>query len=463
MLIEFTVGNFRSFRDRQTFSMVATDLKSAPGSEHLDVDNVVEREVGGKPLRLLTSAAVYGANASGKSNLAAALKYMRTLVLNSAGASQAKEEIAVEPFLLREGMEGEPSFFEVVFLHEGQRFRYGFEVTAKEVVREWLFGFKKRETEWFVREEQSIEVNSRNFPEAASRREFVRPTVLFLSLVASLNGNDAGQIVSFFRNLGIISGLNDNEHRNLTRAWLMVPQLRSAVIDFVRQLDVSVTDIHVRLEARYLNWISDPEQINIFDLLPPEERPEVQVNRPARRKVYSDKFETIHNKYNESKEIVGVEAFELEKHESDGTRRLIYLSASLLQALDRGGIMVIDEMDARLHPIMTRSIIRLFSGKETNPHGAQLIFATHDTNLLSSHLLRRDQIWFTEKDDTQASHIYSLAEYRMEGRIVRNDALLESDYIQGKFGAIPYLGDLSGAVGEIVKGGEKQGEAIASE
>jgi hypothetical protein len=135
----------------------------------------------------------------------------------------------------------------------------------------------------------------------------------------------------------------------------------------------------------------------------------------------------------------------MDEHESEGTQKLFAMAGPLVDTLENGRILVIDELDARLHPLITREIISLFNSNQTNPHNAQLIFMTHDTNILSHKFFRRDQIWFAEKDKFGATHLYSLAEYK-----IRNDASFENDYIQGRYGAVPFIGDLSHLIGEHV-------------
>lgn len=153
----------------------------------------------------------------------------------------------------------------------------------------------------------------------------------------------------------------------------------------------------------------------------------------------TDKFavKTIHKKFDKEGKQTALEIFDIDSHESEGTKKLFSLAGPLMDTLKNGRILFIDEFDARLHPLITYEIIRLFNSNKTNPKNAQIIFATHDTNLLSNKLFRRDQIWFAEKDKGGATHLYSLAEYK-----VRNDASFENDYIQGKYGAIPFIGDL---------------------
>jgi uncharacterized protein len=159
--------------------------------------------------------------------------------------------------------------------------------------------------------------------------------------------------------------------------------------------------------------------------------------KQASEQIEDVSIKTYHRRFDAANQHVDKVVFNLDEHESEGTKKLISLSGPLVDTLQRGRILIVDELDARLHPLLTQKIIRLFNDPRSNPNHAQLIFATHDTNLLDNHLLRRDQIWFTEKDRQGASHLYSLADFK-----VRNDASFEKDYIQGRFGAIPYLGNL---------------------
>jgi AAA15 family ATPase/GTPase len=153
---------------------------------------------------------------------------------------------------------------------------------------------------------------------------------------------------------------------------------------------------------------------------------------------------TIHTKYDENGDVIGEEALDLDRHESEGTKKLFALAGHLVEVLQRGTVLIVDELDARLHPIVTREIVKLFCNPATNPHHAQLVFTTQDTNLLDKELLRRDQIWFVEKDSKGASYLYSLVEFGG----VRNDLSIERNYIQGRFGAIPYVGDLTHTLAE---------------
>lgn len=420
MLIEFTVGNFRSFRDPQTLSLVAAPIKSK--DPQLDKDTVIN--VVSNP-NLLTSAAIYGANASGKSNLVQALAFMKRFVIHSPKETKATGGIRVEPFRLHAASVNQPSYFEIVFIEDGKRYRYGFEVTKERVLSEWLYFVPSiREARLFEREGDEITVGD-YFKEGRDLELHTRPNALFLSVVAQFNGKKAQNLVAWFRRLGIISGVEDLGMMPFTLMQLMEGEYSQAIRDLICRLDLGIGDVQV--EKRVVS--SKP---NLPDDMPEEIRQAFLTIMNASDTEYL--INTVHTKYDNDGNPVGQELLELDEHESEGTQKLFAMSGPLLDTLQDGDILVVDELDARLHPLITREIISLFNNKETNPNGAQLIFNTQDTNLLDNHLFRRDQIWFVEKDQQGASHLYSLAEFK-----VRNDKDYERGYIQGRYGAVPYL------------------------
>ena len=425
MLIEFTVGNFRSFREPVTLSLEAAAIRSE--DPQVDQNNLIKIE--GRPT-LLTSAAVYGANASGKSNLVSALMFMRKFVLNSVRESLADQPIGVDVFRLSTETENQPAHFELTFLINGQKFRYGFEVTHNNVEREWLHVTPTiREAELFVRTNAGIKVNQRNFKEGRGLEERTRPNALFLSVVAQFNGQIAKEIVGFFRQIRFVSGLSDVEYRASTiKQYQEDPEIHTAIKKLVSSMDLGFEDISFDKKERGSNPIfpdntSDESKADFLH---------------STGGLFLK--QTSHTKFDAIGQPVGTESFDFETNESQGTQKLFYLAGPVLDALTKGLILVIDEMEARLHPLITRTLIRLFNSLETNPKRAQLIFTTHDTNLLDRSLLRRDQIWFVEKDSRAASHLYSLVEFKP---IPRNDESFERNYLRGKYGAVPYLGDLA--------------------
>ncbi|CBN56468.1 MULTISPECIES: AAA family ATPase [Kamptonema] len=421
MLIGFSIGNYKSFKDIVTFSMVASPITSE--EKKVDENNVFEVN---EQLKLLKSAAIYGANASGKSNFVAAIKFMRSFVLNSSKEGQISEPIDVEPFRLSTQTEKEPSFFEVVFRLEGKIYRYGFEVNIKQVISEWLFYQQKtKEFKLFERKLDNFQLTTA-FKEGKGITDKTRNNALFISVVAQFNGKIAQKILMWFRGLKLISGLHDSGYRNYTIRSFEKKQHKDDILRFVKKLDLGIEDI----EIETLTPIQ--LQMPLFEELIASDRREVK------------KIKTVHRKYNSEDQQISNEIFDLNDNESEGTKKLFYLAGPLIEALKAGDILLIDELDARFHPLITCAIISLFNSKETNPNNAQLIFTTHDTNLLSNNLFRKDQIWFTEKYKHGATHLYSLVEYK-----ISKDASLEKDYIRGKYGAIPFIGDLSRLIGQI--------------
>lgn len=419
MLIEFTVGNYRSFKEPVTLSMVASRLVSH--DPQLD-ENTIFDPPGGP--RLLTSAVIYGANASGKSNLVAALDLMQLLVLDSARRGQVAGGIPVEPFRLsRETITG-PSHFEIVFRTSAGQYRYGFEADRERVYREWLYHVPTiREALLFEREGDQVKLGAA-FKEGRGLAGKTRPNALFLSVVAEFNGRTAELVANWFLDAKIVSGLSDQEPRLETLILWHDSARFAEVAAFLRSLDLSIDD--VRLEV-------DQQEVARVKEAMPEYIVGSETAIPGAYRV-----KTVHRTYDAAGQPSGSAVFDLDRQESEGTRKLFALSGPLLAALGGGTPFVADEFDARLHPIMTRKLVEQFNSRRTNPRGAQLIFTTQDANLLDNRLFRRDQIWFTEKDGQGATHLYSLAEFRG----VRNDASFRKDYIRGRYGAIPFLGDL---------------------
>jgi hypothetical protein len=363
--------------------------------------------------KYLTAAAVYGANSSGKSNLVMALAAMKEMVLNSVRLND-HDALAFDPFLLNVACGTRPTLFEVVYLTDDEtRVRYGFEYHAKQILKEWLFisVHNKKEQPYFVREEDGIAVNEALFAEGTGLEERTNDNRLFVSLVAQLGGKVSKSVVEFFNSgYAVISGLNTLGYEGLTeQMFLNRSQETTEAMKFFQDLQLGFNDIEA-----------------------------TESQTPAGQKVVD--IYTSHHVYDEAGGVAGTQRFKFSKCESQGTQKLFELAGPLFRALSDGRLLVMDELDAKMHPLISRHIIRLFSNPKSNPHHAQLLFTTHDTNLLSSRLLRRDQIWFTEKDETESTDLYSLMNIVLpDGTKPRGDGNLERNYIKGRYGAIPYL------------------------
>ena len=435
MLIEFNVENYRSFRNEANFSMVAAKIVSK--DKKLDQENIIQVD---SKLSLLKSAVIYGANASGKSNLHAALRFMRWFVLSSSKESQEGELIAIEPFRLSTETEKQPSVFEIIFILNKRKYRYGFEVTSQEVVSEWLFDTPTtRERKLFVRDNKQIDVKN-PFSEGAGLEIRTRDNALFLSVVSQWNGKIAKEILHWFQLLSIADP-SDIQNRRYTVKCFEDGLYKDEIIEFIKRLDLGINGI--KIETIESDMSKLPKNI--------QER----LAEAKFRSLRKTSVTTFHWKYGQSGDRTA-ELFDLDTHESEGTKRLFALAGLLIDTLKKGRILFVDEFDSSIHPLITCAIIDLFNSKETNPNNAQIVFITHDTNLLSHKIFRRDQIWFAEKDEKESTHLYSLAEYKIPTeedskedtfKKVRNDASFEDNYIHGKYGAIPFIGNLPSLLG----------------
>ncbi len=415
MLIEFSVGNYRSFKDVVTLSMVAAD--EAADNDELDKNNVFKVN---QNFSLLKSAAIYGANASGKSNLILALYFMQSFVINSSKL-QITDKIDLEKFRLSSETEDKPSFFKIVFHLDNKTYEYSFEVTQERVISEGLSCTPKtRKTNIFSREKDKIKY-SKSLMKGKDVKDLTKKNTLFLSIAAQFNDPLAGKILLWFSRLKIISGSQLENLRQLSIDYLSREQnLKNEIVSLIKKLDLSIKDMSIEVGRKPLD--------NFHKDIPDT--------------VYNS-IETYHEKYDLEGKVIGLESFQLNKHESRGTQKLFALLAPILSVLKASEVLIIDELDSLLHPLMAIAIIGLFNSQQTNPKNAQLIFATHDVNLLSNQLFRRDQIWLTEKNRQEATDLYSLVEFDID-----NNASFEQDYIQGRYGAIPFIGDLSKVIGD---------------
>jgi AAA15 family ATPase/GTPase len=422
MLIEFSVANFLSFNEKRTLSLEAASISDYKDTNLAHISKY----------RILKSAVIYGANSSGKSNLIRAASIMRRIVTHSFKQSST-DEIEVIPFLLNTETIEKPSFFEVLFMLNGNRYRYGFEVTRKEVLKEWLFEAKKyKENLLFVRDKDKIDV-SKSFPESVNLESKTRNNALFLTVVDQFNGPIAGSLMKWFNNFITLSGLSHDNYRPITFRMLESEQTKPALVEFFNKLDLGFDEISI-VKKEF-----NPGEIQRQGM-PDEILKQLIADMQGKTIVNA---ETLHKKYDADKKQVDIEKFNLRIQESAGTNKVFDLSGPIFDVLRIGGVLIVDELDAKLHPLLTLAITQLFNSQESNPNNAQLIFATHDTNLLTYGKFRRDQIYFTEKDQYGATDLYSLIDYKEDNKTVRKDRSFERDYFQGRYGAIPFIGNLS--------------------
>lgn len=424
-LQEFSFGNFRSFKAINTLNLAAAKLKSK--YSHVDQNNQFSTG-NSENISFLKSKAIYGANASGKSNIIKALvTFIRIL------KSSVKDDGVlnmVDSFRLSTETENEPSFYQIIFWSENTKYRYGFELDNKNIFSEWLYGKPgKREICYFIRDRNEIiELDKKNFSEGDKLNKLIsddtdnqlfRNNSLFLSTLSNFGfGKISKRIIEDISSITIINGLGHQGMYAFAGDSLENEGKKKYILDFLKKGDIGIED---------LNSVEISNQNLPLDI---EDEIKEGLDNKKRKLLLSSRKKFDHNN-----QFVDNETFSFIIHESEGTRKLFELSPFIYRSLNEKRVLVIDEFDARFHPLLTQKIIELFNSKENK--GAQLIVTTHNTNLLSPKLLRRDQIEFVEKDSYGVSQLYSLAEFKG----IRNNASFEKDYIHGKYGAIPFLGN----------------------
>ena len=416
MLVEFQVKNFLSIREPASLSLV-----KGRGGELQD-ENTFEPGAQATPA-LLRSAAIYGPNASGKSNLIYALWTMQRLVVDSAKEGQKNEPLPVTPFLLDADSRTRPSEFEVVFVSEGIRYQYGFAATAERIVEEWLLAYPKGRPQRLV--ERRYDGKSRSYAWGGMTKlvgpkqtwqEATRANALFLSTAIQLNCKQLEPVFDWFsRVLHIVgpSGLRPNHSMDLCEN----PERKKQILDFLRVADIHIDDLQVREEVIGLESL--PEDI-------PEALKKELQSRPIKMLYFMHELENG-----------AMERFD-GGDESAGTLKLFAFAGPVLDALERGYVVVIDELNNSLHPLIVEFLIRLFHTEETNVGNAQLVFSTHDTSILTQTLFRRDQYWFCEKDRSRSTRLFPLSDFSPR----KGGENLELGYLSGRYGALPYVGTL---------------------
>lgn len=414
MLIEFTVENFRSFRKKQTFSLLASK----------DKELLEQNTFRANKYNLLKTEIVYGANASGKSTLFMALISLLKFSVLSGPRSQKGDTIDIAPFMLDVNNQNEPSFFEILFILENEdstpiRYRYGIKLDRKHVIEEYLFAVNKiKEVNLFDRIEQSITPNKTYFPESENfSTKTVRDNASYLSVCAQNNGEISGKIIKYFKKITVTSGIDTPPFITMER--INRGENLNRITKFLQFADIQVQGLKKQRTPVTFD-IPDPDLAEFLKKKFPNAE--------------NDQISYAHNLY-DKEEKKGFWYF-TEDLESLGTRKLFNYAGVILPTLDNGGVLFIDEFDSSLHPLIVENIIKLFNDKRFNKNNAQLIVSCQSVSLMTNKLFRRDQIWICEKDKYGATEIYSLMDFE---DLVRKDANFNKNYLAGKYGGVPNI------------------------
>ncbi len=419
MLIQFNVANYRSIRENQTLSMAATRDATHQAS------NCMHTGIPGLP-QLVRTAVLYGANASGKSNLILALAFMRSMVETSAVSIREGQTLNISPFRFDSKTVNEPTEFEVTITEDGVRYQYGFELNATRVTKEWLLVYVERKAQrWFERKYDSKKGKDAwyfgtHFLGGKQRHlwsESTRGNALFLSAAVNLNCEQLRPIFNWFVNKLIIIGSNTSPLPFYTMECVKNDVDKSRIVELLQAADLGITDVQVKVQkGQQVQVRLEPGAAAI------ESRQEAEI--PSATLVHQD------NKNNPVELTL--------EEESHGTQKLFAYAGPILDVLRNGKILIVDELDSSLHQKMVRFLVSLIQNADLNKNHAQLIFTTHNTSLLDGELFRRDQIWFMEKDQEQASRLYPLTDFSP-----RKGEALERGYLLGRYGALPFFGEFN--------------------
>ena len=426
MIIEIKVANFRSIGAEQTLSFVAENTRRHP-------DNLIPR----KGYKLLKTAALFGANASGKSNFVKAIGVMRDFVRDSATRMNEGDTIdAAEPYRLDPELRNAPSRFEITFVTDGIVYVYGFAVKRERVEQEWLtakreateakvcefqreFGGKSGVEEWYFEgfsKADEVQIKGRTLGNMLALSVGTQQNVLMLRSAysyvrRSINTFDMSNGLRALDAQAV--GLCQNSQ-----------ELRLMLFSLLSDMDTGIENVHI--ETPLQDQIdAGPDKSQMMDDFVADIYRRLAGINPlsyivtSRRDSDGDELE-----------------FDLQRDESQGTQRFFGIAGQLLNALKEGAVIVVDELDASMHPLLTRRLLELFQSAEANKNGAQLLFTTHDSSLLDQDLFRRDQIWLAEKCDG-ASTFFSLADIKPP---IRNTESFLRNYLVGRYGGTPHLG-----------------------
>lgn len=411
MLIEFNVTNYRSIRETQTLSMV-----SSKHYKEFEESNCFDSKLRGFS-KLLRAGAIYGPNASGKSNLLRAIHFMRRFILNSQ-SYQERQPIDVEPFAFSNDTRSEPSEFEIFFVQDNVRFQYGFAVNKMRVVKENLFAYPEGKAQrWFERNNDDYKFGSKFSGQRQLWRDATRQNALFLSTAIQLNSEQLKPVFNWFKLNIIVIGMRgflpdfSIEDCDSFDECYSDEGKKKRILEFMISAGIGISDIEVRntsLEMELKGELTD---------------------------TYVKHFKDIEFKHQGTN---GDPVYLDLKDESLGTRKLFEYAGTWLNVLAKGRVIIIDELDNSLHLLLVHYLISLIQNQNTNKNNAQLIFTTHNTSLLDTKIFRRDQIWFVERDRENASKLYPLSEFS-----ARKGEAIAKNYLTGRYGALPHIEDLN--------------------
>lgn len=410
MLIDFSVQNFRSIRERQTLSLVATKDKTYQDKHVVETGNTAVP-------RALRAVGLYGANGSGKTNLLRAFGYFHLLVKQSF-AFMPDSGTGLIPFALQENPQSSVAEFEITVLIDQVRYQYGFRLDRQRIHEEWLIVYRSQRgpgQTWFERRfDPTTGKDTFQFSEKLTGakkvwQESTRPNALFLSTAVQFNSEMLRSLYDWIANRPVFFNPMPMD-AEYTISRLEEPTFRRQVVDFLQSSAIPVSEILVETSRNT--------------------GPHIKLDATGKAETTMEEFVHKHARF-QHVTSQGEAIFDLHD-ESLGTQRLFALTGPVLDILEKGRLLIVDEIESSLHPLLVRRLLELFHDPATNRSGAQLLFTSHSTLLFDQSLFRRDQIYLVEKDLAQATNLVPLSDFQ-----VRKDLVLEKAYLDGRFGAVP--------------------------
>ena len=408
MIVEFSLASYRSFNRMQTLSFKATGLVSE--DKAVDERNIVDEN----GTRCLKIAGLYGANGSGKSNVLEAFQFFTNMIVSSIETDELAR-YTMQPFIFASPEPLDGGYFQVIMILMGNKYRYGFTINnVGGIQSEWLFGpADKKETYYFKRTGDTIEINPERFDEGNNLPlDKLRADSLFLTFCSSYDGKISRLIRDYYKMRVTFDGnsrypaalISRNKIKERATDILVEKGRENVVLGWLREAGMDYDDIHI-----------DTPKSPLLEKV-----------------VYFAKF-----LYDLNRKQTGVVMLSLEDDESQGSQKFYRYIGELIQKFENGGIFVSDEIDNNFHPSLLKKIISLFQNSQINKSNAQLLFTSHDTNLMHPECMRRDQFYFAEKTEARDTKLYSLAD--LKG--IRNNADFARQYLSGAYGALPILGN----------------------
>lgn len=417
MLVQFSISNVLSFKDKATFSLLSAPIKEKD-------ERLLNNTTMFKKTTLLKTATIYGANASGKTNIIKALQFFIDFILNRSNIITEKDHTGIVPYLLNMESKFKPSEFEIIILKDDTFYKYGFSLTSSEIVSERFSIRKERESSVFKRTTGDYDIAFKyKIMNEISKRKMIPKNSLLITKAAQFNESIAIEFLKHLTELKIISGIDDLIYRDYTIEAINEDLFKNKILELLSYADITISGIEtVKTEGESITFLMNKEKANIS----------------RENKVIPDIFvkKRVYDGINQTQEEV---RFNMMAIESEGTKKYFHISGPVIDCLLNGYTLFVDELDTKLHPLLVKKIVDLFHNPETNPKQAQLVFTTHNTTLLSLKTFRRDQIWLVDKNEMGESELYSLVDFKIGKNGIRNDESLEKNYLIGKYGGIPYL------------------------